>query len=716
MRIEKLKVFIQVFSFVFFLLFVCPFICAALDVDSASALPSDESYRRSTEQIKKAVNLINMGAYKDAENILLNFVADNLWQEKAYFLLGRLYKEQGALDKAEDYLKKAATQYSLLKDYALKTLVDIYIANEKFDKAIETARQVRNNVLLQKARQSEIRALLELKKEEEAVKVLHQYIKVYSEDWDSKLVLAKLLKNKNGRKKAIKILKDLYIKAVPIAADALKELKAMNADTFTQEEMLKRAENLFAKGDFQRAEVIYKKTLKDIDNSAMKDKIMFAIGMCQFKQKQYNMAAKSFGVIKGPKAMYWRARALYRADDMDRFNITIKSFQKKYPRNKYLAKLFLMLANDYKRAGNMREAEKIFNKVLNDFPKNAEDALWGLGWMNYTAGDYKKATKYFSKLTSFVKNDRYYKYLYWRAKSRGMLAKECMMRKTDINSVRADSDAEGKGCSKEDDGTYSRLSEDAGYYGFLSRRRLAGRKTSDKIEISRPKIPEGEVYKRIEALKFLGMKSEAIDEIKMALKFTKNPREFRYLGYTAIDIGEYKSILFFVEESNNREFLPLAYPLGYWDFVKEVAKNEALDAYLIVALIREESRFDPEALSIAGAVGLMQLMPSTAHRIKKDIKIKLRDDSELYDVRKNIFIGAHYLSLLIKEFKEIPLAIAAYNAGENAVKKWLVDSNHKDIEEFIEDIPYRETKRYVKKVLRSYWQYRTINGLPIEEY
>ncbi len=59
------------------------------------------------------------------------------------------------------------------------------------------------------------------------------------------------------------------------------------------------------------------------------------------------------------------------------------------------------------------------------------------------------------------------------------------------------------------------------------------------------------------------------------------------------------------------------------------------------------------------------------------------------------------------------MAIAAYNAGENAVREWLFDSNHKDIEEFIEDIPYRETRKYVKKVLKSYWQYRTIEGLPI---
>lgn len=700
----KLRIFIQVFSFIFSIL-TCPLIYA-LDLDNPPVLSTDESQQQPEKQFKRAINFINIGSYEEAENILLSFVEDDLWQEKAYFLLGRLYKKQGFPDGAEKYLKKAAVQRFLLKDYVLKLLTDIYITKEEFDKAIETARQIQNKTLQQEAKQSEIAAWLALKNEEAVVKVLSQYIKEYPMEWNSKLVLARLLKNKGKRKKSISLFKDIYINADPLAADALKELEAMNAATFTREEMLKRAENLFEKGNFQKAEIIYKKVFKDMNDSDMKDKIRFAIGMCQFKQKQYDMAAKSFGLIKNPEAMYWKARALYRIDDMDGFERIIKKFRSEYPKNKYFAKLLFILADEKRRKGKFSEAEKIFKKILNDFPEKTEDALWGLGWMNYTNGNYKESEKIFSKLTSSVKSNG--QYLYWKAKSREMLSKDCMLRKISLST-------EDNPCP-DVDAAYSSLLKDSGYYGFLVRTRFKALNVLDNIEFSRPTIPEGEIYERIESLKFLDMGKEAVDEIKMALKFVKDPEEFRYLGHTAIDLGEYKSIIYFAEDLKNKEFLPLAYPLGFWDTIEEVAESQGIDPYLVVALIREESRFDPTAVSTAGAVGLMQLMPFTAHRIKKELKIRLKDSSEIMDVKKNIFIGIHYLSSLIREFREIPLAIAAYNAGENALKEWLLDSNHKDIEEFIEDIPYQETRNYVKKVLKSYWQYRAINGLSIERY
>lgn len=701
-----MRIFIQFFSFIFFIL-ICPLIYVASGLDKPPVLSADESQRQPGEQFKKAVSLIDIGSYKEAESILLSFAENDFWHESALFLLGRLYEEQDFPDKAEDYFKRAAVQRFLLKDYALKSLVGIYIVEEKFDKALQATKQIQNKALVQEARQAGIKALLALKKEEEALKALYQYIKKYPDEMDYKLVLAGLLKNMDKRKEATRLFKEIYIEASPLAIEALRELKAMNADIFSRKEVLKRAENLSKRGNFPGAEVVYRQVIKSIDDSAMKDKIRFAIGMCQFRQKKYNIAAKSFGLLENPKSMYWKARALYRISDINGFKKVLRDFVKKHPGSEYLANLFLMLASEQRRAGKLTEATITFRKVLNDFPEDAENALWGLGWMNYTNGNYKEATEYFLELTSSAENDNRYKYLYWRAKNYQMLSENCMRQKAGLNP-------ENNACSKEKDNeAFSKLLEDTGYYGFVSKKLSRDFELPVNLEFSVPKRPEGKVYERIEMLKFLGMNKEVADEIKMLIKFTRNLEEFKYLGYAAIDAGEYKSIIYFAEENKNAEFLPLAYPLGYWDTVKDVAKNEAVDPYLVLALIREESRFDPDAISSAGAVGLMQLMPATAYRIKKKLRIELKNDSELYDAKKNILIGTHYLSLLIKEFKELPMAIAAYNAGENAVREWLFDSNYKDIEEFIEDIPYRETKRYVKNVLKSYWQYRTIEGLPI---
>jgi soluble lytic murein transglycosylase len=182
----------------------------------------------------------------------------------------------------------------------------------------------------------------------------------------------------------------------------------------------------------------------------------------------------------------------------------------------------------------------------------------------------------------------------------------------------------------------------------------------------------------------------------------------------AMQLERYKEVIAFAEPKKRIEFLPYSYPLGYWDIVNQAARTEDLDAHLIAALIREESRFEPTVVSWAGAVGLMQLMPSTARRLKKGAGVYFKKNSELQNAEINIPLGAHYLSRLINEFRDIPLAIAAYNAGENILKDWMSRFDRADPIEFIENIPYKETRNYVKKVLKSYWQYRTINGLPVD--
>ncbi len=764
-RQRKIQIFIQAFAFVFFIL-ISPCSYAVLNSDKSPELSSDKLQRETliskedtkenkndpspiplpqgegvrgrvddgfsdelNKQFKNALQLINTKSYKEAENILLSFEDHDLWLDKIYFLFGRLYKEQNFLDKAEDSFKKAAAHNYLLKDYAFKFLAHTYVVKKEYDKAVETLRQIQNKTLIQEAKQSEIASFLALKDEEAAARALYQYIKEYPAEWDYRLLLAQLFK-KSERDKAISLFKEIYISASPFSADALKELKGMNAAKFTWEEEFRRAENLFKNGSFESAEDAYKKIFKSVKDSTLKDKIRFSIGTCQFKQKKYSEAAQNFELVKTPEAMYWGARAVYRIDDTSGFERIIKGLEKEYPGNQYIPKLLLLLADGKRRMGDLSEAEGIFKKVSNEFPEEAEDALWGLGWINYTHGNYKESEKIFSKLTSSKGNGRY---LYWEAKSREMLYKDCMLKKTDSNMA-------DNACPEIDTANaYSSLLKDTGYYGFLAKRYLKEFNTTDKSEltlgnesyrrteiepseplereirnnISRSKVPDGQIYEMIEMLKFLEMNKEAVDEIKAAVRSAKSLEELKYLGQSAFELNEYKSILYSVEGLANKEVLTLAYPLGFWNIVKQASEKENIDPYIIVALIREESRFDPDALSPAGAVGLMQLMPFTAQRFKRALKIELTNDSEIHDVKKNIFIGTHYFSLLIKEFEVLPLALASYNAGEHIIRRWLLNSKHKDMEEFIEDIPYQETRNYVKRVLRSYWQYRAMNGLPI---
>jgi tetratricopeptide (TPR) repeat protein len=319
---------------------------------------------------------------------LLKIESDGLPEkQKAYFLLGMLYKEEGSFEKAENYLLKAADAYPLLRDYALKVLTEIYMTAGKYEKVISTARQIKNSLLLQYSRQSEIKALLSLR-EKEAIEALSQYVVSYPSEWDYKLDLVELLKNDGRIDRAVLLLKEIYINAVSLSNSALTELKDLKADVFTKEEILKRADNLFEKNIFQKAEIEYQKALTLV-NEFEKDKVRLAIAMCQFRLKQYDKAAKSFGLINTPEALYWQAYSFYRIDKRDGFVKIKKELESNYPNDERLALLLLMEAEDFRRQDNFNDAEKSFKEVLNRFPAKAEDALWGLGWINYVSGNYK---------------------------------------------------------------------------------------------------------------------------------------------------------------------------------------------------------------------------------------------------------------------------------------------------------------------------------------
>jgi soluble lytic murein transglycosylase len=158
----------------------------------------------------------------------------------------------------------------------------------------------------------------------------------------------------------------------------------------------------------------------------------------------------------------------------------------------------------------------------------------------------------------------------------------------------------------------------------------------------------------------------------------------------------------------------LAYPQGYWESVLAYSRKYGQDPYFIAAVIREESQFSPDALSPAGARGLMQVMPTTGERVAQQIKLKNFDRGKLFESDTAINIGTWYISQLMKRFKGDPLLVAAaYNAGPEAVTAWLAKNGYLgERDAFVETIPFAETRGYVKKVLRNYAEYKRIYTRP----
>lgn len=148
------------------------------------------------------------------------------------------------------------------------------------------------------------------------------------------------------------------------------------------------------------------------------------------------------------------------------------------------------------------------------------------------------------------------------------------------------------------------------------------------------------------------------------------------------------------------------YPLFHEALIQKEAKRRGLDPYFVTGLIHQESRFNETAVSGAGAMGLMQLMPQTALKLVKAGGRKNFQWVDLFDPAVNIELGTGYLKFLKKLFQnQLPLMIASYNAGEEAVARWHSSRETDSPLIFIEEIPYEETQNYTKKVLTNTWIY-----------
>jgi soluble lytic murein transglycosylase len=220
----------------------------------------------------------------------------------------------------------------------------------------------------------------------------------------------------------------------------------------------------------------------------------------------------------------------------------------------------------------------------------------------------------------------------------------------------------------------------------------------------------------------LGLEAEAVEEYSEEIRIHPQNRDALAEACQAfLDLQRYDRAVWlaaqilrpvFVQANGrlpNREYWQCLYPLGYWPLVQEQAGKLGLDPYLVTALIREESAFAPRAVSRAGARGLMQLMTQTADEVAREHRM-LPGSSALLEVPEvNVRLGTMYLAGLYRENKgSLILSLAAYNAGSLPVRRWVERYGFADEDEFIENIPYTETRNYVKRVLGSYRRYAAL--------
>lgn len=150
------------------------------------------------------------------------------------------------------------------------------------------------------------------------------------------------------------------------------------------------------------------------------------------------------------------------------------------------------------------------------------------------------------------------------------------------------------------------------------------------------------------------------------------------------------------------------YTIKYRDEIEKYAKEYSIDPLLVSAIISVESKYKKDAISYKGALGLMQILPTTGKWAAEEIGIKNYNDDMLFDEDINIKIGCWYLNKLKKQFDSIELVIAAYNGGSGNVAKWLKCEEYSDDNITLKKIPFKETEDYVRKVMRNYKIYTYI--------
>ena len=150
-----------------------------------------------------------------------------------------------------------------------------------------------------------------------------------------------------------------------------------------------------------------------------------------------------------------------------------------------------------------------------------------------------------------------------------------------------------------------------------------------------------------------------------------------------------------------------AYPLLFEEEITVAAEKYGIAPELVFAIVRTESGFEPLAVSVKGAVGLMQILPSTGQYIAEKKGIK---EYDLYDININLDFGVYYWQYLSEKFSGLNETAAAYNAGEGTVKGWLKNSDYSKDGKRLDVIPYKETCNYVKKISESLKRYKKLYG------
>ncbi|PYX26897.1 MAG: lytic transglycosylase [Acidobacteria bacterium] len=394
------------------------------------------------------------------------------------------------------------------------------------------------------------------------------------------------------------------------------------------------------------------------------------------------------------------------------------------PASPWLEQALLSAANMYLLKKDYDRAIEHFRELQQRFPNGprASYAHWKTAWLSFRQGRTDEARKGFDdQVVLYPESNEVPPALYWRARiaeeeSASLMARAYYQKLSSRfkNFYYAELARQRLKNIKAD-------AEDTTHYAILDK--IPPLSIKDKIAESEP--PEESLrLQRARLLSNGALADLAVRELLAAASEEGGSWALSEMVRIYHDGGQYDRAIQALKRAKPNYFavdlpeLPRAYwdglfPKPYWTDLRKYSQLNGLDPYLVASLIRQESEFNPMAVSRANAVGLMQLLPSVGKHVAKEIKLKGYNPSQLYTPAVNMQLGTRYFKSMVDKYGgQLEYALAAYNAGSDRVGDWLEQGHYRDAQEFVESIPFTETREYVQAILRNETVYQRLYGTP----
>lgn len=493
-----------------------------------------------------------------------------------------------------------------------------------------------------------------------------------------------------------------------------------------------RAETLYKAKRYRPAVEALKVAVETTGSPAEKARLQLWQAISEFHSRMQWESLRTLQALPSdiglqPQALFYRAENYRRLEDDASFLRTVQQIERRYPSSSWLERAWFSLANSRLVKRELDEANRFYRKMADRFSsgRRVTRAHWRVAWHHYRQRDHGRALALFTEhLQRFPRSPHRPASLYWTARIR-----------------------EDSGDPAQARSIFQAITElfSNHYYAHRSRERLAGNpptetdqaaveptlsaildrfkhRTTARFASKSAQVPDlpGRLSARVRTLGLIRMFEAAAGEY---LRTSPNTRGTRLQAAMLLHRGgHYRASTSHLQQlfpgfvyrsfaTLPREIWRMLLPIEHAPFFAGEARRHGLDPYLLVALVRQESAFDPRAVSSAQARGLMQLIPPTAKRVARQLQLDRFSIDQLFLPRLNIRLGSQYLADRLAQFEgNVDQAVASYNAGPDPVNLWLSEGDYREAAEFVENIPYTETRNYVKILHRNYRLYKQLYG------